>query len=70
MADEGQSEALKEEETTEPKAEEQPEAEKEEESPELKDIVTIEDAGPCKKKITIEIVQDKIKKATDEQYEE
>jgi len=70
MADEEQSEALKEEETTEPKAEEQTEAEKEDESPEPKDIVTIEDAGPCKKKISIEIVQEKIKKATDKQYDE
>lgn len=70
MADEGQSEALKEEETTEPKVQEQPEAEQEEESPEPKDIVTIEDAGPCKKKVTIEIVQEKIKKAIDKQYEE
>ena len=70
MADEEQSGALKEEETTEPKAEEQTEAEKEDESGGPKDIVTIEDAGPCKKKITIEIVQEKIKKATDKQYDE
>jgi trigger factor len=69
MADEEQSEALKEE-ATEPKAEEQHETQEEKETPELKDIVTIEDAGPCKKKVTIEIVQEKIKKATDEQYEE
>ena len=69
MADEGQSEALKEEETTELK-EEQPEAQKEEESPEPKDIVTIEDIGSCKKKVTIEITEEKIKKAIDKQYEE
>jgi len=69
MADEEQSEALKEEETAELK-EEQPEAQKEEESSEPKDIVTIEDAGPCKKKVTIEIVQEKIKKAIDKQYDE
>ncbi len=70
MADEEQSEALKEEETTELKAEEQPEESKEEESPVPKDIVTIEDAGPCKKKVTIEIVEEKIKNATDKQYKE
>ena len=70
MADEEKSEALKEEETTEPKESEQPEAQKEEESPEPKDIVTIEDAGPCKKKVIIEIVQEKIKKAIDKQYDE
>ena len=70
MADEEKSEAIKEEETAELKESEQPEAQKEEESPEPKDIVTLEDAGPCKKKVTIEIVQEKIKKAIDKQYEE
>ena len=70
MADEEKSEALKEEEATEPKESEQPEAQKQEESPGPKDIVTIEEAGPCKKKVTIEIVQEKIKKAIDKQYEE
>lgn len=69
MADEGKSEALKEEEATEPKEGEQPEAQKEEETPEPKNIVTIEEAGPCKKKVTIEILKEKIKKATDKQYE-
>jgi trigger factor len=69
MADEEQSEALKEEEATELKEAEQPEAQKEEET-EPKDIVTIENAGPCKKKVTIEIVEEKIKKAIDKQYKE
>jgi len=69
MADEEQSGALKEE-TTELNAEEQSEESKEKESTEPKDIVTIEDAGPCKKKVIIEIAQEKIKKATDEQYKE
>lgn len=69
MADEGKSEALKEEEATEPKEGEQPEAQKEEETPEPKNIVTIEEAGPCKKKVTIEILKEKIKKAIDKQYE-
>ena len=64
-----QSEAQKEEAATELKEDEQPEAQKEE-APELKDIVTIEEAGPCKKKVTIEIVREKIKKAIDEQYDE
>ena len=69
MADEGQSEALKEEETTEPKAEEQSEEKKDEYSgPE--DKVTIEDAGPCKKKVSIEIAREKIDYSTDKQYKE
>ncbi len=41
----------------------------EEQSTALKNTVTIEDAGPCKKKVTIEIPEETIKKATDEQYE-
>ena len=69
MAGKEQSEALKEEETTNLK-EEQPEAQKKDGSPEPKDIVTIENVGPCKKKVTIEIVWEKIKKATDKQYED
>ena len=44
--------------------------EQEEEAPELKNIVTIEGAGPCKKKVIIEIPEAKIRKVTDEQYEE
>jgi len=77
MADEEQSEALKDEdstdlkdeESTEPKDEESTE-QKEEESPELKNAVTIEEAGPCKKKVIIEIPQAKIKKLTEKQYED
>jgi trigger factor len=42
---------------------------KEEESPAVKNTVTIEDAGPCKKKVIIEIPEEAIKNATDEQYE-
>jgi trigger factor len=34
-----------------------------------KNTVTIEDAGPCKKKVIIEIPEESIKTATDEQYE-
>jgi len=40
----------------------------EEQTTTLKNTVTIEDAGPCKKKITIEIPQETITNATDEQY--
>lgn len=43
--------------------------ESKEESTELKNTVTVEEAGPCRKKIIIEIPAEKIKKATDEQYE-
>jgi trigger factor len=43
--------------------------ESKEEAPELKNTVTIEEAGPCRKKVVIEIPEKKIKKATDEQYE-
>ena len=52
-------------------AEEKTEAAKdEEESKGPENIVTIEDAGPCKKKVLIEIPEEAIKKATDEQYAE
>jgi trigger factor len=33
-----------------------------------KNVVTIEEAGPCKKKVIIEVPQEAIKNATDEQY--
>ena len=35
-----------------------------------KNIVTLEDAGPCKKKIVIEIPEERIKESADEQYRE
>ena len=35
-----------------------------------KNIVTIEDAGPCKKKIIIEVPEETIKEAIDNQYKE
>ena len=50
-------------------AEEQPEAQTEEESKLPDNIVTIEDAGPCKKKVSIEIPEETIKSVTDDQYE-
>lgn len=37
---------------------------------EIKNIVEISDAGPCKKKISIEIPAEKITKAVDDQYEQ
>ena len=37
---------------------------------EVKNIVTIEDVGPCKKKVSIEIPEEAIKKALDQQYRE
>ncbi len=49
--------------------EEQPTA-PEEESTGPKNTVTIEEAGPCKKKVSIEIPEEKIKNATDEKYKE
>ncbi len=70
MADEQQPEAINEEAQSEV-AEEKPEAPKdEEESKGPKNIVTIEDAGPCRKKVLIEIPEEAIKKATDEQFAE
>jgi len=36
---------------------------------ELKNTITIEEAGPCKKKVIVEIPQEAIKNATDEKYE-
>jgi len=42
----------------------------EEEQPqELANNVTIEQIGPCKKKVTVEVPEESVKKATDEQYE-
>ena len=49
------------EQATETKEQEQPQA--------SKNTITIEDAGPCKKKVIIEIPEESIKTATDEQYE-
>jgi trigger factor len=45
-------------------------AERTPEEPEIPNIVTIEDAGPCKKKVNIEIPREKIGKATDAQFED
>ena len=46
------------------------EKEEEKQAPEFPNTVTIEDAGPCKKKVLIEIPAEAIKQTTDEQYEE
>jgi trigger factor len=42
---------------------------KEQETIELKNTVTIEEAGPCKKKVVVEIPEEAVRKTTDEQYE-
>ncbi len=47
--------------------EEQPTAEEEPQKP--KNTVTIEEAGPCKKKVSIEIPEEAIRMATDKKYE-
>ncbi len=44
-------------------------AEEEKQPAVSKNTVTIEEAGPCKKKVIIEVPEDTIKHATDEQYE-
>jgi trigger factor len=41
----------------------------EQEATALKNIVTIREIGPCKKKVVIEIPDETVKKATDEQYD-
>ncbi|MBN1973634.1 MAG: trigger factor [Sedimentisphaerales bacterium] len=41
-----------------------------EEKPEIPNVVTIEDAGPCKKKVIVEIPHEKIVNATDSQFKE
>jgi trigger factor len=69
MVDEEQTQEQAEEQTAdnaEQQTEEQPTAE--EESPKPKNTVTIEEAGPCKKKVSVEIPEEAIKMATDEQY--
>lgn len=61
-----------EEQATEPKTEQQEAVEQEtteEQAPEIKYTATIEEAGPCKKKVSIEVQEETIKSATDDQYE-
>lgn len=43
---------------------------KKNEKPEIKNNVTVEDAGPCKKKVIVEVPEEAIKAALDEQYNE
>ena len=70
------SEPVSEEVTEESKEESEVESQTEEseetpeKEPEIPNIVTIEDAGPCKKKVIIEIPREKIEKAADSQFEE
>ena len=40
----------------------------EQQTTKLKNTVTIEETGPCKRRVTVEIPKDAIKNATDEQY--
>ncbi|MFH1615041.1 MAG: trigger factor [Planctomycetota bacterium] len=40
------------------------------ETTEMKNTVTIEDTGPCKKKVVIEVPEEKIKEALDKEYSE
>lgn len=71
--DEKQQEELPEEQTEQPADEniEEPQEENaEEKEPEIPNIVTVEDAGPCKKKVIIEIPHEKIVNATDTQFNE
>lgn len=42
----------------------------EKETAEIKNIVTVKDSGPCKKKITVEVPEEKIKDALAEQFNE
>ncbi|MHC4750905.1 MAG: trigger factor family protein [Planctomycetota bacterium] len=71
MAEEQQPEALEEEQQPVALEEEQSTEKKEEKEPEEpKNIVTIEEAGPCKKKVVIEIPEETIKNATEKQYED
>ncbi|MCP4613116.1 MAG: trigger factor [Planctomycetes bacterium] len=69
MVDEEQTQEQADEQTADnavQQSEEQPTAE--EESPKPPNTVTIEEAGPCKKKVLIEIPEEAIKMAIDEQY--
>ncbi len=40
------------------------------EQEEIKNVVTIEDVGPCKKKVTVEILPEKIAQVVDNQYDQ
>ena len=44
--------------------------EKKDEAVEIKNIVTVADSGPCKKKITVEVPEEKIKEALADQFNE
>jgi len=66
----GEEETKVSEEATKTADEEGKVGEEEPESPAAKNTVTIEDAGPCKKKVIIEIPEETIKSATDKQYGE
>ncbi len=44
------------------------ETETENETPEIKNVVKIKDSGPCKRTVSVEIPEEKVKAALDEQY--
>ncbi len=67
--EEEKTEEIKEQEQAASTDEEQPKKE-EEESAMSKNIVTIEEAGPCKKKVSIEIPEETINNATNKKYKE
>jgi trigger factor len=69
MVDEEQTKELTEEPTTDNSERPTEEVTAEEESKKPKNTVTIEEAGPCRKKVVIEIPEEAIKTATDKQYE-
>lgn len=48
----------------------EPTAEESQETPEIPNKVTVEDAGPCKKKVTIEVPEEKIHKVLDGKFDE
>ncbi|MBN2271044.1 MAG: trigger factor [Sedimentisphaerales bacterium] len=66
----GEEETKASEEATKTADEEGKVGEEEPEPASAKNIVTIEDAGPCKKKVAIEIPEETIRGATDKQYNE
>jgi trigger factor len=66
----GEEETKVSEEATKTADEEGKVGEEEPESAAAKNTVTIEDAGPCRKKVIIEIPEETIRSATDKQYDE
>ena len=70
MAEDEKKQKKQTEQSVEENIDEQQEETAADETPEIPNIVTIEDAGPCKKKLIVEIPAEKIVKATDAQFKE